>query len=109
MQLHTASLISAGPYVAFGNPLPRGRACPTSLALDTRVGALEILQSPEGTNVNSRGRSAALRSAAHGKQSVRRPTLEGLNELCGLMTFENQSSTPFRVGSFLATVTPGGI
>ena len=50
--------------------------------------------------MNSRGRSAALRSAAHGKQSVRRPTLEGLNELCGLMTFENQSSTLLGSGLF---------
>jgi hypothetical protein len=36
-------------------------------------------QSPKGTNINSRGSSAATRSETHGGQKVLNPTLKGLN------------------------------
>ena len=38
-------------------------------------------ESPEGTNINNRGLSAATRSETHGAQKVLHPTLKGLNLL----------------------------
>ena len=64
-----------------------------SWPLDTGVG-MKCLLSPEGTNLNSRGLSAAIRSEAHGSQTVPVPTLKGLNP---------RSMLPHRWGS-----TPSG-
>ena len=40
----------------------------------------KYLLSPEGTNGNSRGRSEGMWREAHGNESVRDSTLEGLNQ-----------------------------